>query len=59
MDTEKCPHGLCDGSGVITEGQFDDLHEKKCLCQIEREQVDMDDDSDDEDGLETDIRSFE
>jgi hypothetical protein len=34
---EECPHGLCDGSGSYDEGEFDDLHEVKCLCQIDKE----------------------
>lgn len=48
MVTEKCPHDICDGSGIVTEGQFDDIRDKKCLCAIEAEQVDMDDDSDED-----------
>ena len=41
-----CPHGICDGSGVITVGRFDDIEEEDCLCKTEAKQTDDDDDSD-------------
>lgn len=33
---EPCPHDLCDGTGKVTVGKFDDIEEKDCLCEIER-----------------------
>ena len=49
MET-KCPEGICDGSGYITVGQYDDLREERCACnpKISMEEL-MDDDSDLED----------
>lgn len=38
---EPCPYGYCDGSGRITEGQFDDLQDKDCLCRIDVKADDM------------------
>ena len=35
-ELDPCPHGLCDGSGKITIGQFDDIQERDCLCEVER-----------------------
>jgi hypothetical protein len=40
-----CPHDICDGSGVIRVGNFDNVEDEDCLCKIEAEQIDMDDDS--------------
>ena len=37
---DVCP--LCEGTGEVTFGEFDDLVTKKCVC---RRQDDMDDDS--------------
>lgn len=34
---------FCGGTGIITEGQFDDIRERKCICQISDN--DEDDDS--------------
>lgn len=46
---EPCIHGICDGSGWIEEGQFDDLNIKRCLCNpYESVESQMDDDSGDE-----------
>lgn len=32
-ETEACPEGLCDGSGIIAQGEFDELDEVSCLCR--------------------------
>lgn len=44
---ETCPEGLCDGSGYLTVGDFDEADEKRCLCNREETMVEsMDDESD-------------
>ncbi len=43
---ETCPEGLCDGSGYLTVGDFDETDEKRCLCNREESISEMmDDDS--------------
>lgn len=32
---EECEH--CGGTGVVIVGEFDDLTEKKCVCQVDDE----------------------
>ena len=32
-----CPHNQCDGSGIITIGEFDNIEDVKCLCALENE----------------------
>ena len=27
---EKCPLGICDGSGIVTMGEFDSINDEKC-----------------------------
>lgn len=28
---------LCGGTGLVTEGEFDDIREKKCICSVEED----------------------
>lgn len=28
-----CPLGICDGSGVVEIGEFDDIEESECACR--------------------------
>lgn len=42
-----CPEGICDGSGYVTVGQFDDVREDRCPCNPKTSMEElMDDDSD-------------
>jgi hypothetical protein len=43
----ECSEGICDGSGYITVGQYDDIHEERCACnpKVSMEEL-MDDNSD-------------
>ena len=36
-----CPHDICDGSGFVEEGVFDEKEEKECLCRIEKKREEM------------------
>jgi hypothetical protein len=47
VEPRTCSEGICDGSGWITEGEFDDLRVVRCLCnpKVSMEEL-MDDDSD-------------
>lgn len=37
-----CPHDICDGSGYIERGEFDESDFSKCLCRTERERDEWD-----------------
>lgn len=39
-----CPHGMCDGSGYYEMGEFDEVQTVKCLCKVEAEQSNDEDD---------------
>ncbi len=39
-EIEVCEYGNCDGSGLVTTGEFDDQREEKCICQKDREILD-------------------
>ena len=36
----KCSEGICDGSGVVIEGEFDDHVERDCLCKTSQHESD-------------------
>lgn len=48
-EPRECSEGICDGSGFITVGQYDDIHEERCLCnpKVSMEEL-MDDNSDEQ-----------
>lgn len=42
VEKRECPLGICDGSGLVEEGEFDNLHLRTCLCVEELRDNDND-----------------
>lgn len=37
---ETCIYGICDGSGIVLIGEFDDVEENSCACRAKEEEAD-------------------
>ena len=35
LEQDECSEGLCEGSGIVLQGEFDDIIEVPCICTIE------------------------